>query len=117
MVPTSGDPEVFFRFFMRKFIFLKTRFRDGHEIRTRDQRPMVLPPTPFAKALVRWATGKRLTDRPGEPHSPPPHPEDKKKVPASFLHALECVMDVSKASNLKYKVFLHIYIYNDPGPG
>ena len=24
---------------------------------------MVLPTTPFAKALVRWATGRRLTDR------------------------------------------------------
>ena len=24
---------------------------------------MVLPTTPFVKALVRWATGKRLTNR------------------------------------------------------
>ena len=30
------------------------------------------------------------------------------KVPVLFLHALECVMDVSKASNLNTRYFLHI---------
>ena len=35
----------------------------GREIRTHEQRPMVLPATPFVKALVRWATCKRLTNR------------------------------------------------------
>ena len=48
---------------MRNALFFKKRFHGGREIRTHDQRPMVLPTTPFVKALVRWATGKRLTNR------------------------------------------------------
>ena len=35
----------------------------GREFESHVQRPMVLPTTPFVKALVRWATGKRLTNR------------------------------------------------------
>ena len=48
---------------MRKLTFFKNRFHGGREIRTHDQRPMVLPTTPFVRALVRWATSKRLTNR------------------------------------------------------
>ena len=44
-------------------LFFGKRFHGGREIRTHNQRPMVLPTTPFVKALVRWATGKRLNNR------------------------------------------------------
>ena len=60
-VPVPGDPEVFFFQIldMRKLSFsFKKRFHGGREIRTH-----VLPSTPFVKVLVRWAKGKRLTNR------------------------------------------------------
>ena len=41
----------------------KNVLHGGLELRTHDQRPMVLPTTPFVKALICWATGKRLTNR------------------------------------------------------
>ena len=47
----------------RKFAFFQKRFNGGRKIRTHDQRTIVLPTTPFVKALVRWATGKRPTNR------------------------------------------------------
>ena len=54
---TSGDPgRVIYQ-------VLDMRNNGGREIRTHDQRPMVLPTTPFVKALVHWATCKRLTNR------------------------------------------------------
>ena len=33
-------------------LLFKKRFHGGREIRTHDQRPMVLPTTPFVKALI-----------------------------------------------------------------
>ena len=47
---------------MRKLAFFKNRFHGGREIRTHDQR-QGLSTTPFIKALVRWTTGKRLTNQ------------------------------------------------------
>ena len=41
------------------FSLTNKRFSGGREVRTHDQRPT----TPFVKALVRWAPGKRLTGR------------------------------------------------------
>ena len=48
---------------MKLTFYYKKRFHGGREIRTQDEGPMVLPTTPFGKASVRWATGKRLTNR------------------------------------------------------
>ena len=63
-VPISGDPEVFFGFLTRgNSLFFKKRLHGRLEIRAHDQRPIVLPTTPFVKALGRWATSKRLTNR------------------------------------------------------
>ena len=64
VVPISWDPQGFFRLLARgNSLCFKKRFHGGCEIRTHDERPMVLPSTSFVKALVPWATGKRLTHR------------------------------------------------------
>ena len=63
VVPISGDPEIFLSLDMRKFTFLFKAF--SWWTWDSNSRPTAqgLPTTPFVKALVRWATCKRLTDR------------------------------------------------------
>ena len=61
VVPISGDPEVFQTFLTRgNPLFFKKLFHGGREIRSHDQRPMVLPTTSFVKVLVRCSVGKQL---------------------------------------------------------
>ena len=56
--------EWFIRFLTwRNSIFFKKRFHGEREIRTHDHRPMVCRRRHLWRHLVRWATGKRLTNR------------------------------------------------------
>ena len=65
-VPISGGPGwVFFQILdMRKFTFLLKAFSWWSLDSNSRPAAQVLQTTPFVKALVRWATGKRPTDRP-----------------------------------------------------
>ena len=62
-IPISGDPWRVFRFDMGKSNFCLKRLiiMEGIEIRTHDPKRHVLPSSPFVKALLCPATGKKLS--------------------------------------------------------
>ena len=77
---------------------------DGRGIRTHDQRPMILPTTPFAKALVRWAVDIRLTNRfrtQTKPYNMLSH--CLTSLPCSFL-VVRCV---ATSSSYYYHIIIH----------
>ena len=72
MVPISGCPQVFFRCLTRGDYPLQLF---SWRTRSLNSRPTAhgLSTTPFVNLLVRWATGKMLTNRPAKPYNNP-HP-------------------------------------------